>query len=151
MIYFVYDPKRDAIKIGCAIDVNRRITALNIIHKTHLNVLGVMSGAIAQERELHRQFQNYRIRGEWFRNHAVIYRYILEHAMIGEAKYEFKDNMPIRNSIRKLNGKIVVTILQTPDERARLVTLAKNEQRSVSSMAAVIIDKATKVKEERRG
>ncbi len=41
-------------------------------------------------------------------------------------------------------NKVKTIVLLTPDERARLEALAARERRSVSEMAAVIIDKATK-------
>ncbi len=44
----------------------------------------------------------------------------------------------------KHGNKVKTIVLLTPDERARLEALAAHERRSVSEMAAVIIDKATK-------
>jgi hypothetical protein len=74
MVYFIGDG--DAIKIGKANDVKTRLSSLRTgTHKT-LTCLGVTKGGRRKERELHRQFEQHHIAGEWFKDCPEIRAYI---------------------------------------------------------------------------
>ena len=59
----------DAIKIGFSADPERRIKNLQTSHQETLETLLIFPGSVGLEKQLHRRYAQYRIRGEWF--HAV--------------------------------------------------------------------------------
>ena len=68
MIYFV--KPRDAagpIKIGYSYDPVKRFGSLSTGSPIALELLGVMEGTRATERDLHQRFRRHRMHGEWFR------------------------------------------------------------------------------------
>lgn len=64
-VYFITDG--EAVKIGSASDVRRRVASIQALHHRELVVLGTAPGGFRLERKLHRELAAYRIRGEWFR------------------------------------------------------------------------------------
>jgi hypothetical protein len=66
-VYFLHDWKNEAVKIGIASDVGRRVSALRMATAIDLVLLGSIEGSRETEAELHRQFAHERIRGEWFK------------------------------------------------------------------------------------
>ena len=64
-IYFLRDPD-GAIKIGKAVDVEKRIVALQSGNPRQLTTLLVVQAPRRLEFELHRRFERSRIFGEWF-------------------------------------------------------------------------------------
>lgn len=63
-IYFIYDAKVEAIKIGFSTNVSDRFSTLQTASATKLELLGTMLGSMADEQRLHAKFQ--RMHGEWF-------------------------------------------------------------------------------------
>lgn len=66
-IYFIQNETNKAIKIGFASDVESRRRALQTASPDRLILLGSIEGDMARERELHREFADLRLVGEWFR------------------------------------------------------------------------------------
>lgn len=66
-VYFVRAGKRGPIKIGWAVDPERRLKILQIANHKRLRLLGACAGGAWREAELHVRLDEYRIRGEWFR------------------------------------------------------------------------------------
>jgi hypothetical protein len=64
-IYFLRDPD-GAIKIGKAVDVGKRIQALQAGNPRQLTTLLVVRAPRRLEFELHRRFEASRLQGEWF-------------------------------------------------------------------------------------
>ena len=64
-IYFLRDPD-GAIKIGKAVDVEKRIQALQGGNPRQLTTLLVVQAPRRLEFELHRRFKALRLQGEWF-------------------------------------------------------------------------------------
>jgi hypothetical protein len=64
-IYFLRDPD-GAIKIGKAVDVEKRIQALQSGNPRQLTTLLVVHAPRRLEFELHRRFEASRLQGEWF-------------------------------------------------------------------------------------
>jgi hypothetical protein len=64
-IYFLRDPD-GAIKIGKAVDVEKRIQALQAGNPRQLTTLLVVRAPRRLEFELHRRFEASRLQGEWF-------------------------------------------------------------------------------------
>lgn len=66
-VYFIQAASGGPIKIGRAIDIDRRLVQLQTASPEPLIVLAVIeNGGHAKERELHKQFAEYRLQGEWF-------------------------------------------------------------------------------------
>jgi hypothetical protein len=71
LIYFIRDTGTGAIKIGKAVDAVRRLNILQVGCPSPLQLLGVIPGGGKKEAEIHRQFKDSRLRGEWFDGSAV--------------------------------------------------------------------------------
>lgn len=65
-IYFIQEEGGDAIKVGFANDVDERLKQLQTGNPRRLILLVAMPGDSAMEAVLHRCWERYRIRGEWF-------------------------------------------------------------------------------------
>lgn len=79
------------VKIGIATSVRVRIKALQTSSPLELKAEGFIPlGSDEQgyrlERELHRRFNGYRVRGEWFRYCPEIAEYIAQHAQAEETR-----------------------------------------------------------------
>lgn len=66
-VYFIGDPHGREVKIGVAKDPWRRVVDLRVGTADAIEVLAVLPGGLAEERALHIEFAEWRIRGEWFR------------------------------------------------------------------------------------
>lgn len=73
-LYFIESDK--FIKIGRAVDVNRRLSTLQTDNADNLRILFVKHGSGDQELAIHRLFKYIRVNGEWFEKHKDIYDYI---------------------------------------------------------------------------
>ena len=68
MIYFIRSGKKVPIKIGYTDgDADQRLASLQTGNPFELNLLGCISGDMERERLIHKKFEDYRVRGEWFR------------------------------------------------------------------------------------
>lgn len=77
MTGFVYAIESgSAVKIGWAIDPERRLAELNVGSPARHKLLGFVRGTKEHECELHRLCVKERIRGEWFRNEGVVSLFI---------------------------------------------------------------------------
>jgi len=63
-VYFIQ--ANNAIKIGFAKDVRKRMGQLQTSHPDTLILLGMHGGDVTTETSLHTRFSDARIRGEWF-------------------------------------------------------------------------------------
>lgn len=66
MIYFIRDPMSARVKIGFSEAPWARFSQLQTGSSADLVFAAVMAGDKAAERELHRRFAEYWVRGEWF-------------------------------------------------------------------------------------
>lgn len=64
-VYFIRCGERGPIKIGRASDVRRRLDGLQAANHQELRLLAATRNL--SEKDLHRRFRRFRIRGEWFR------------------------------------------------------------------------------------
>lgn len=82
VIYFLDSPSHNLIKIGVASNLDQRLAQLRGGSPVDLTLLGTIDcfnhGAL--ELELHRQFDQLRMRGEWFHGHKDLRDYIADHA-----------------------------------------------------------------------
>lgn len=74
---------RDALKIGFSERHPResRLHELQVASPDALRLAGLILGNAERERQLHRQFARYRIRGEWFANNSEILEYFRTHGV----------------------------------------------------------------------
>jgi hypothetical protein len=71
-VYFVQAGQDGPIKIGFAANVGARLSELQTASPEPLTVLATIEGTLQTEAEVHRYFQAYRLRGEWFRADVVL-------------------------------------------------------------------------------
>lgn len=99
MIYFIQSPD-GAIKIGTSIRLTERIKQIAVdanIEVKSLLVLAVMNGAYAEEQAIHAKFEEYRIRGEWFKPNPELTSFM---AMEGRPWNGRNDDPPNREMTR---------------------------------------------------
>lgn len=65
-VYFIQEDEDGPIKIGVAVDVDKRLAMLQIGNSRQLRLLAIRDGGRALEIELHKRLGDFRIRGEWF-------------------------------------------------------------------------------------
>ncbi len=76
-IYFIKSTTNHEIKIGFTSgDVTKRLSTLQTSHPYKLELLATISGNTKFEKSLHRKFQQYRLKGEWFQPHPDIIAYV---------------------------------------------------------------------------
>lgn len=79
-VYFIESIGHDAIKIGTAHDVYRRLAQLQTGNPNELLVRAIVLGDVDTEYHYHQRFADVRIRGEWFRYTGKIDRFLKRHA-----------------------------------------------------------------------
>jgi hypothetical protein len=77
-VYAIRNPANGAIKIGFATDLKTRVSSIGTSHSERLELLGWVPGDRELERALHGAFNDCHIKGEWFRPHRDIVRWISE-------------------------------------------------------------------------
>lgn len=75
-IYFIADG--EAIKIGHAMDLKRRLQELQTSHYRDLKIICDLPGTEVDESYFHLRFRHLRIRGEWFRAEPELLAFIEE-------------------------------------------------------------------------
>ncbi len=76
MIYFIQAGKGGPIKIGQAVDVEKRLDNLQVANAQKLTLLLAIPGKQADERKFQKKFKDIRIRGEWFRPESCLLDFI---------------------------------------------------------------------------
>lgn len=88
MIYFLVEA--DQVKIGYALDIEtRRKTLQTGVAKT-LFIVGAYEGDVKDEKELHRRFKDYKLRGEWFSVTQKVQEYITSKCVLGYGKVRIR-------------------------------------------------------------
>lgn len=72
MLYFILNPKRDAVKIGYSETPLKRMSDLQTASPDKLFLLGVCPGGASEEGTLHLRLDHIRLHGEWFRYTAEL-------------------------------------------------------------------------------
>lgn len=72
--YFIRAGDNGPVKIGISADPEKRLRGLQTAQPDKLKLLGVLSGD--HESKLHRQFNDLRLHGEWFRPAATLLEFI---------------------------------------------------------------------------
>lgn len=76
VVYFVKNGVRDRVKIGFSEGHKNRIASLQNASPDALALIGVLPGTIKTERRLHKRFQEYREKGEWFRIEGTLAKFL---------------------------------------------------------------------------
>jgi hypothetical protein len=66
VVYFIQPSGGGLVKIGVAVDPEKRLRALQVANHERLVLRRVEEGDEMREAELHKQFAHLRVRGEWF-------------------------------------------------------------------------------------
>ena len=76
MIYFI-NQKNEYVKIGYTdTSIKTRMQTLQVGNPTKLSIYTVIEGGLSAEASLHKMFKRHHVRGEWFKFHDDIKRYI---------------------------------------------------------------------------
>ena len=76
VVYFVKNGVRDRVKIGFSEGHKNRLSALQNASPDALTLIGVLKGTIKTERRMHKRFQEYREKGEWFRIEGALAKFL---------------------------------------------------------------------------
>lgn len=68
-VYFIQSGENGAVKIGYAVDPERRLKLLQIGTPASLRIIRTIEGDRLTESAAHKRFAEHRITGEWFRYH----------------------------------------------------------------------------------
>lgn len=90
MIYFIQAVDGGPVKIGLAVNMQRRWYELQRTTGKELNVLGVIDGDIKVEKSLHSRFSQERVDKEWFNPSPEILKFIQESARPFDLNRNFK-------------------------------------------------------------
>lgn len=72
-VYFIKAKcEGNPIKIGYSIDPKKRLKSLQTASPVKLKLVKAIPGNRDTERNLHRRFKKYRIRGEWFKSEKLL-------------------------------------------------------------------------------
>jgi DNA-binding transcriptional regulator YdaS (Cro superfamily) len=66
-VYFIRAGEDGPVKIGFASDIGRRLTKMQADNHEALHVLRGIAGDKTTEKQIHLEFSDLRLRGEWFR------------------------------------------------------------------------------------
>ena len=86
MIYFIEANKK--VKIGYTANPQNRISDIQTSNPDKLNVLLIIDGGCELERQLHKDFADYRLNGEWFEYSDSISDFI-DSVISNDRRYEF--------------------------------------------------------------
>lgn len=75
-IYFIQLGVKGPIKIGIITNLKRRFSNIQIYNPYKLKILAVTKGDKQMERMIHKKFDIYKIRGEWFEPAPRLLNYI---------------------------------------------------------------------------
>lgn len=76
VVYFAQSGRRKVVKIGTTSSVKGRMSALSHAYLQDMRILATLDGGFGLEKQLHKRFKQYRIRGEWFKLEGELERYI---------------------------------------------------------------------------
>jgi hypothetical protein len=109
VIYFIHNEQAESIKIGFSRGVKGRLRQLSTASPQPLVLLGMILGGRVRERQLHRQFQPYRLHGEWFEDVPIVFNSVL-------ALIEYRRNVweECESRGRRLTGLVGVLMQHLP-------------------------------------
>lgn len=88
MVYFLYDG--ESVKVGHSKNPRKRVKQLQTGSSSKIQLLGTIYGDKALEKEIHRQFNRFRIINEWFRPEDELIQFINDNII--ENRYIHRDD-----------------------------------------------------------
>lgn len=83
-LYFILDRKARAMKIGLAVNVKERLTALQIGNPNKLEIIAALRiPSTKVEKKIHELLTAYKVSGEWF-SISIPYEYPSPYSILGE-------------------------------------------------------------------
>lgn len=116
MIYFIAAPDFGAVKIGLAVNPQKRLSSIQSSCPCDLKLLAVCFGDREVEQALHRQFAQDRRRGEWFTLSPAIEQHI---ATLAPAEVKKRAETDTRRIFQKVGisqsyASMIATRKRTP-------------------------------------
>lgn len=139
MIYFIEAKDLGLVKIGFAINVARRLSALQIGTPVNLALIDAVGGDWADEQRLHRALSHQWCRGEWFRRPAAMWALrILRKRGVGaiadiermnERAKEFRSKRAklVRAMVSRKVKSLATDVLALPETQIKQVTGASRK------------------------
>ena len=75
-VYFIFNKKENAIKIGYSVQPIFRVNQIQTCSSADLILMAVQSGEQKLEKRIHKKFEAFRLRGEWFYPDESLLKYI---------------------------------------------------------------------------
>ncbi len=91
MIYVIQAGNEGHLKIGYAVDPQKRIRQLQTANSERLRILKIVPGARQLEKQVHRDLASFRRTGEWFDAAPEVLKYV---ANLSAAEYELDGGKP---------------------------------------------------------
>ena len=136
-VYFARSADGSAVKIGFSRDPVKRMKELN--RNGHPILIGTIDGGAEIERGVHNYFASFRMDGEWFRAEDDLLKRV---SLMVERGYVIGEEIAARVGMRYIHAKI------DEDTYRGLVTAAKAENRTLSSLAAYALSRFIAEKEK---
>jgi predicted GIY-YIG superfamily endonuclease len=76
-VYFIQNEFTKNIKIGYAVNVERRLRDLQTGNEFYLSLIKKVPGSYASEQLIHKKFQAYRLEREWFKPGIELQKFLL--------------------------------------------------------------------------
>lgn len=140
MIYFIYDEKNNAIKIGVTNNVEKRLRTLQCGNPTKLQIKHTIEGSYKEESILHYHYRKNHLLGEWFTYtdqlqkdlydnnlEIIIGEYEAEEVIVKQPKYN-------NNTMSKKDYKVRKRkYYETEDNRVKARELKEKKERRVKT------------------
>lgn len=111
-VYFIKESAMGSIKIGKSYDVRKRLKAIQACLPQTIEILGVIDGGIAKERQLQKQFIHLKIHGEWFMPGKELLDFINENAIKDMSLIkEIQQKPKTKRSANKINFCKRITLI----------------------------------------
>lgn len=155
-VYFVKNPATNLVKIGASIDPLKRKKQLEGDVGNQLQLLYVyLGGGKAKEKEFHKRFEQYQVKGEWFKFGWKLKWFIMrikknKSVWIGkeaslptkQKNYNAKKNKRQTGGVNPhIPGSKQVSVKIDPKLYKKIKRLAEMNERSVPNMMHVILAK----------
>ena len=109
MVYFIQHNTTKHIKIGCSETLKNRLSQLQVGNSGKLRIVATCEGSFEEEKMLHKEFKEYKLRGEWFFPGQRLIFYIETYS---KSFYTVPEKNPIKN-LRLSKYKAQAEVAQT--------------------------------------
>lgn len=110
MVYLIHDVTNNSCKIGFSSNPETRLKGLKVGTLNDLKLIAVLYGNFIREKEIHKQFDHYRIRGEWFSYNDEIVKFFKNNK-------EKLSNIPIHKKISFVDPIVTLDLFSALEKR----------------------------------